>query len=111
MVELIAKNTIQRVLDGKFVSHAPDTRFEMPDADAEQLVRIRAAVYANPQDVVPEPELKAELEANVSGPEPATEPAPADDVAASGADTEAELKAEPEAAPKRARKAKSQAAE
>ena len=138
MVELIAKNTIQRVLDGKFVSHAPDTRFEMLDADAEQLVRIRAAVYANPQDVVPvqapiqlpatdapaqletatEPApvdavaaSEAELEADVAEPEAAPKPATVDAVAASEPDIEAELKAEPAAAPKRTRKAKTEVTE
>lgn len=112
MVELIAKNTIQRVLDGKFVSHAPDTRFEMLDADAEQLVRIRAAVYANPQDVVPvQAPIRLQATYAPAQTETATEPAPVDAVAASEPDIEAELKAEPEAAPKRTRKAKAESTE
>lgn len=51
MVELIARNTIQRVLDGRFVSHAPGTRFEMLDEDAAELVRMNAAVLV--ADVAP----------------------------------------------------------
>lgn len=106
MVELIAKNTIQRVLDGKFVSHAPDTRFEMLDADAEQLVRMRAAVYANPQDVPP-------VQAPVATPatdapavtEPDSEPAPVEPETPTVADADADAK------PKRTRKAKTEVTE
>lgn len=53
MAELIAKHTVQRALAGKFVSHAPGTRFEMLDEQAADLVRAGAAEYANPQDVLP----------------------------------------------------------
>ena len=106
MVELIAKNTIQRVLDGKFVSHAPDTRFEMLDADAEQLVRMRAAVYANPHDVVP---VQAPVET------PATDAPAVTETAPEPAPVEPETPTEPEtdadAKPKRARKAKTEVTE
>lgn len=72
MAELIAKNTIQRVLDGRFVAHAPGVRFEMANGEAEDLVRMRAAVYANPQDVVaPEPTVVV-----VQAVQPAAAPAP-----------------------------------
>lgn len=53
MVELIAINTIKRVVDGKHVVHAPGTRFEMMDNEVEAMLRMRAAVLANPQDVAP----------------------------------------------------------
>lgn len=51
MVDLIAIHTIQARRDGVAVSYAPDTRFEMLDAEAEALVRLKAARYADPQNV------------------------------------------------------------
>lgn len=59
MVELIAKNTIQRVLDGKFITHAPGTRFEMLDDDAHALVRMRAAVLVNQNEALIQPDVYA----------------------------------------------------
>lgn len=59
MVELIAKNTIQRVLDGKFITHAPGTRFEMLDDDAHALVRMRAAVLVNQNEAQTGPDVYA----------------------------------------------------
>lgn len=78
MVELIAKNTIQRVLGGRFVSHAPGTRFEMLDEDAAELVRMNAAVLLPPvADVTP---IQAPVAAPAvlvpATPEPALETAP-----------------------------------
>lgn len=51
MTELIARNTIQSVLDGKFVAHAPGARFDIGGAEAESLVRMNAASYADPAAV------------------------------------------------------------
>lgn len=127
MVELIAIHTVQYLSNGKQAVAFPGSRFEMLDAEAESVIRQKAALYANPQDVVPvqaaiqlpatdapvdavaasEAELKAELEADVAEPEAAPKPAHVDAVAAS----EPELKAEPAAAPKRTRKAKAESTE
>ncbi len=51
MVELIAKNTVKRRLDGKYVLHAPNTRFEMSVDQAAELVRLGAAFFCD--DVSP----------------------------------------------------------
>ena len=105
MVELIAKNTIQRVLDGRFVSHAPGTRFEMLDEDAAQLVRMNAAALVSPSaDVTP-------IQAPVAAPAVLAHetPKPAPEAAHVEPETAPEAEAEPVvagSAKKTARKAK-----
>lgn len=101
MVALIARHTIQRVLDGHFVSHAPDTRFEMPDAEAERLVLAKAAVYA--EVVSFEPLVAVPATPAPAEPEQPTEPAPTEPETAPEDASDAEHK------PKRTRKAKTEA--
>ncbi|PTX46984.1 hypothetical protein IQ03_03519 [Gemmobacter caeni] len=106
MVELIAIHTVQYLRNGKQAVAFPGSRFEMLDADAESVIRQKAAFYANPHDVVP-------VQAPVATPatdapavtESDSEPAPVEPETPTEPETDADAK------PKRARKAKTEAAE
>lgn len=103
MANLIAKNTIQRILDGRFVSHAPGVRFEMIDEEAAQLVRMNAAVYADPENVTHGALFQAPVQ--VSAPHtPETDETPLETP-----DIEPEDVVQTAPAPKRTRRAKTSA--
>lgn len=102
MVELIAKNTIQRVLDGKFITHAPGTRFEMLDDDAHDLVRMRAAVLVSQNETLIKPDVYAiQAPDTVPATVVAQDNAETTETAVGEAENEAESEAEPAKRPRK----------
>ncbi|WP_191569256.1 hypothetical protein [Paracoccus yeei] len=106
MVELIAIHTVQYLRNGKQAVAFPGSRFEMLDADAESVIRQKAAFYANPHDVVP---VQAPVETPATDAPAVTEPAP--EPAPVEPETPTEPETDADAKPKRARKAKTEVTE
>lgn len=106
MVELIAIHTVQYLCNGKQAVAFPGSRFEMLDADAESVIRQKAAFYANPHDVVPvQAPVATQATDTPAVTEPASEPAPVEPETPTEADADADAK------PKRTRKTKTEVTE